>query len=439
MMMDIWNWIDYLAKGLKKAANESQQNYQQVHAYINGHDQETLNQVTEIVHDELEKVKSDVSAAKQDLADVHDSLTKAQAADEESQKAIDNSIAQINSDIEQDRKDIASAQQANADTAKQLDTYSKQAQDQGKTIKSIQDKQDGFNNKITKLSNDINLRITKDDLLGQINIQAGKTLIQNGKIYLDANTIVFGKNSRAIIPSAAIGNLDAAKITTGSISVPMSDGKDNSISFEDDGVVIKSKGKSSDFYDANEGTSKLKITGAGVEFISSTDNDESIKRLGIMTPTTYQNVNTPGMTFVVTSVGDSSSGTLNDRGAFFSLARKTLSYPLDYKGMIYATGKMGDLDTGFHFNDPVYIHPYGAETGIRSTWCSWSSMGNRKFPVLVNSDHGWSGIAFPMQGQAFVFSNNGYVARPNQKIDSYSGYGEGNRDYFDSTDPNQKH
>lgn len=92
----------------------------------------------------VEVLKSDVSAAKQDLADVHDSLTKAQAAAEESQKAIDNSIAQINSDIEQDRKDIASAQQANADTAKQLDTYSKQAQDQGKTIKSIQDKQDGF-------------------------------------------------------------------------------------------------------------------------------------------------------------------------------------------------------------------------------------------------------------------------------------------------------
>lgn len=92
----------------------------------------------------VEALKSDVSATKQDLADVHDSLTKALADAEDSQKAIDKSIAQINSDIEQDRKDIASAQQANADTAKQLDAYSKQAQDQGKTIKSIQDKQDGF-------------------------------------------------------------------------------------------------------------------------------------------------------------------------------------------------------------------------------------------------------------------------------------------------------
>ena len=55
--MNIWEWIDYLAKGLKKVANESQQNYQQVHAYIDGHDKETLNKASEIVHDSV-KLKS---------------------------------------------------------------------------------------------------------------------------------------------------------------------------------------------------------------------------------------------------------------------------------------------------------------------------------------------------------------------------------------------
>lgn len=51
--MDIWNWIDYLTRGLKKVATESQQNYQQVHAYIDGHDKETLNQVGDLVHDAI--------------------------------------------------------------------------------------------------------------------------------------------------------------------------------------------------------------------------------------------------------------------------------------------------------------------------------------------------------------------------------------------------
>jgi predicted nucleic acid-binding Zn-ribbon protein len=92
----------------------------------------------------VEALKSDVNAAKQDLAYVHDSLTKAQSAIEQNQKLINDSVAKINADITQDRKDIASAQQANANTAKQLDTYSKQAATQGKTIKSIQDKQDSF-------------------------------------------------------------------------------------------------------------------------------------------------------------------------------------------------------------------------------------------------------------------------------------------------------
>lgn len=51
--MNIWDWINYLARDLKKVANESQQNYQQVHAYIDGHDKETLNQVGDLVHDAI--------------------------------------------------------------------------------------------------------------------------------------------------------------------------------------------------------------------------------------------------------------------------------------------------------------------------------------------------------------------------------------------------
>lgn len=55
--MNIWDWINYLARGLKKVANESQQNYQQIHAYVDGHDNETLKQATQIVYDSI-KLKS---------------------------------------------------------------------------------------------------------------------------------------------------------------------------------------------------------------------------------------------------------------------------------------------------------------------------------------------------------------------------------------------
>lgn len=70
--------------------------------------------------------------------------------------------------------------------------------------------------KITQMSDDINLRVQKGDLISQINIEAGKTLIQSDKLYLDASTVVFSGN--AFIPSAAITDISADKITTGTLN-----------------------------------------------------------------------------------------------------------------------------------------------------------------------------------------------------------------------------
>ena len=70
--------------------------------------------------------------------------------------------------------------------------------------------------KISQLNNDINLRVQKGDLLSQINIQAGSTLIQSNKLYLDSSSVVFSGN--AFIPSAAITDLSADKITTGTLN-----------------------------------------------------------------------------------------------------------------------------------------------------------------------------------------------------------------------------
>ena len=70
--------------------------------------------------------------------------------------------------------------------------------------------------KISQMADDINLRVQKGDLLSQINIQAGSTLIQSNKLYLDASSVVFSGN--AFIPSAAITDLSADKITTGTLN-----------------------------------------------------------------------------------------------------------------------------------------------------------------------------------------------------------------------------
>ncbi len=70
---------------------------------------------------------------------------------------------------------------------------------------------------ITQLRNDINLRVKSGDLLSQINIAAGHTLIQSNKIYFDADSFVMSPNSKAFIPSAYITDINADKINTGTL------------------------------------------------------------------------------------------------------------------------------------------------------------------------------------------------------------------------------
>ena len=58
--------------------------------------------------------------------------------------------------------------------------------------------------------------VTGGNIMAQINMSAGTTLIQNDKIYMDASSTIFSGN--AFIPSAAITSLNADKITTGTLN-----------------------------------------------------------------------------------------------------------------------------------------------------------------------------------------------------------------------------
>lgn len=96
---------------------------------------------------------------------------------------------------------------------------------------------------ITQLRNDINLRVKSGDLLSQINIAAGYTLIQSNKIYFDADSFVMSPNSKAFIPSAYITNINADKITTGTLDAAKFNVKnfsaDNIVGGTLNGVVVK--------------------------------------------------------------------------------------------------------------------------------------------------------------------------------------------------------
>ena len=73
--------------------------------------------------------------------------------------------------------------------------------------------------------------ITNASLLGQINVTAGTTLLNNNRIFMDASSTVF--SGKAFIPSAAITDLSADKITTGTLNA----GNVNIINMNADNIV----------------------------------------------------------------------------------------------------------------------------------------------------------------------------------------------------------
>ncbi len=77
-----------------------------------------------------------------------------------------------------------------------------------------------YQTEIAALEKNLNLRVQKGDLISQINLEAGGPgLIQvengKGKLLLDADSVVF--KSKAFIPSAAIVDIAADKITSGTL------------------------------------------------------------------------------------------------------------------------------------------------------------------------------------------------------------------------------
>ena len=59
-------------------------------------------------------------------------------------------------------------------------------------------------------------QVTSGNIIAQINVGAESTLIKNNKIYMDASSTYF--SGKAFIPDAAISNLSADKITTGTLN-----------------------------------------------------------------------------------------------------------------------------------------------------------------------------------------------------------------------------
>ncbi|WP_439773142.1 hypothetical protein [Limosilactobacillus sp.] len=113
------------------------------------------------------------------------------------------------------------------------------------------------------LQYDMDLRVQKGDLLSQINIEAGRTLLQSKKIFMDADTVVMGPNTKAFIPSAAIINLDVAKLNAGTVNTDRIHIGDNSVYLSVKNNFLRLDGSNT------KAKYQLRLTGNDIEFADS--------------------------------------------------------------------------------------------------------------------------------------------------------------------------
>ncbi len=158
---------------------------------------------------------------------------------------------------------------------------------------------------INQLQDAINLRVTKGDLISQINLQAGTALIQSNKLVLDGKTTII--TGEAFIPSAAIGSIQADKIQIG-----------NSQLFSDDGTL--------NLINQNVGTASIKLTTGNVQ----------------------------GSTQPVTKFANGYNTSAIDISPVGTVIRPTLFFE-DYPGQAKDTGYVG---FSRHQTSELYFHTY---------------------------------------------------------------------------------
>ena len=307
--------------------------------------------------------------------------------------------------------------------------------------------QDDYKSAITQLGDDINARVQKGDLISQINLEAGQTLIQSKKLFLDADSVVF--SGKAFIPDAAIANLSLDKLTTGHLTVPIADEYGNQIEMGNSGIDLISASEPIN-YASSGGTSndkstfRLNLSSSGISFTNRIEYGDTSPHNNKFDD--YQFVNlqpdilhaSDGDTDMVTipsgitmyiPVNYSSDLGPKSPGGFFALGHEITS---EANGtdrgvdIAYVTKEINGWEMGLHVRTTMHILPPGADHGIRTAWVSWSNWdGGEKYPALVQDDSNWGGVAFPKSGRVTLFDANGryYTPDRNTGIGSYNNYG----------------
>ena len=322
-------------------------------------------------------------------------------ADTNQRNNMQASLNKVGEQVEEQQAGIKTAQQA-------ADNAFNQAQTTNDALVKLQD---GSTSTLVDLANDILARVKTDDLISQINIASDNILIQSGKLYLDAASVVFG--GTAFITDAMITSLNADKITAGTI-------KGNLIQASS---ITAEKLSLNMLQLVNDTLATVTLSANQISFSDSSKPDGV--RVAIdgngLTMNDFTSDNAPVASFGVRQLGSTGIyGVMLDfakdiPNEFFALSKEGTAYQANPQNSVMlwtnTMDKLANAEMGFNFYDYVSFHnPLVIKDKVYNSW------GDKSFHlenfnsagIGILNDAG-AGICLGNNGHLYLINNRKYT------------------------------
>lgn len=224
--------------------------------------------------------------------------------------------------------------------------------------------------------------------------------ITSGGVTINGNTRITGALN---IGENAIKNGDNEISITSENGIFLNDKKNGNSLLMKDGIVSLT-------YD--NGNAAAMFAGNGIEFGANTNGSKEV--LGAL-----------GQTYLADNKSINGLGIIIEPfqtlgrpygGDIFTISSVTSDRKL-YNSMVYdAVGKSGFK--GFSFFENARFYPPGAGNGITTGWIQYGN--GYKAPTIMNVASNYGGIAFPRDGEAYIFSTTGWLDSHGHKGGGYS-------------------
>lgn len=231
-------------------------------------------------------------------------------------------------------------------------------------------------------------------------VESTEVAITSGGVTINGNTKI---NGALNIGENALKNGDNEISITSENGISLNDKKNGNALLMKDGIISLT-------YD--NGNAAAIFAGNGIEFGGNTNGSKEV--LGALGQTYLADNNSiNGLGIIIEPLQ-----TLGKPygGDIFTISSVTSDRKL-YNSMVYdAVGKSGFK--GFSFFENARFYPPGAGNGITTGWIQYGN--GYKAPTIMNVASNYGGIAFPRDGETYIFSATGWLDSHGHKGGGYS-------------------